>query len=451
MAEDAVFNIIIGVQNRERIKQLENDIADAEKEINKLSAAINTAGQATTQQANQLRMYGRDIGFARQEIESLSKENIKLGQAAEHQGASGVRTMTRALYQMDEGSKSLMYSLPVLAEQLGGSGPLAAAIGITAVAMVELAKHWDDLQAIFDNREGIDAAKSNLESLVDYMENLDSAFGEIGSGFLSMIKESFEQSAIKAKIEGFEKKRIGEGKGILEGPSVEEQKRGRVFSAAVKAYGPDKLFGEARQRIQDAAEKKLGKNLSPHQQDKIESMVQEMAGQAATGTLTPEARKAFGPKFGKELEAQQSKEDFLLEQEAIREEATERKAGEAQIEQNKKAKAAKQKKWESDEEKIMRSDEEFNKKRQEAILQDQITQLERQKRGQAEGFHERQLDNKFTFHRGGQAIAEAYQTDATAAIQKNQLQVQKAMQAGIDAVKDQLVAIRRQGLGAAAQ
>ena len=85
MAEDAIFNIIIGVQNRERIKQLENDISDAEKEINKLSAAINTAGQATTQQANQLRMYGRDIGFARQEIESLSKENIKLGQATEHQ------------------------------------------------------------------------------------------------------------------------------------------------------------------------------------------------------------------------------------------------------------------------------------------------------------------------------------------------------------------------------
>ena len=62
-------------------------------------------------------------------------------------------------------------------------------------------------------------------------------------------------------------------------------------------------------------------------------MVQEMAGQAATGTLTPEARKAFGPKFGKELEAQQSKEDFRLEQKARSvEESTERKAGEAQIE-----------------------------------------------------------------------------------------------------------------------
>ena len=355
MAEDATFNIIIGVQNRERIKQLENDISDAEKEINNLTTAINAAGQATTQQANQLRMYGRDIGFARQEIESLSKENIKLGQATEHQGASGVRTMTRALYQMDEGSKSLMYSLPVLAEQIGGSGPLAAAIGITAVAMVELAKHWDSLQAIFDNREGIDAAKTNLESLVDYLENLDSAFGEIGSGFASMIKESFEQSAIKAKIEGFKKRRTGEGKGILEGSSVEEEKRGRVFSAAVKAYGPDKLFGEARQRIQDTAEKKLGKNLSPHQQDKIESMVQEMAGQAATGTLTPEARKAFGPKFGKELEAQQSKEDFRLEQKARLEESTERKAGEAQIEANKKLAEHQTKEWDDEAEKAQKT------------------------------------------------------------------------------------------------
>jgi len=80
-----------------------------------------------------------------------------------------------------------------------------------------------------------------------------------------------------------------------------------------------------------------------------------------------------------------------------------------------------------------------------------MTKLERQKRDQAEAFREQKMDSAFTFHRGGQAIAEAYQTDAAVAIQKNQLKVQQAMQAGIDKVRDELTAIRRQGVGAAAQ
>ena len=344
-----------------------------------------------------------------------------------------------------------MYSLPVLAEQIGGSGPLAAAIGITAVAMVELAKHWDSLQAIFDNREGIDAAKTNLESLVDYLENLDSAFGEIGSGFASMIKESFEQSAIKAKIEGFKQRRTGEGKGILEGSSVEEEKRGRVFSAAVKAYGPDKLFGEARQRIQDIAEKKLGKNLSPHQQDKIESMVQEMAGQAATGTLTPEARKAFGPKFGKELEAQQSKEDFRLEQKARLEESTERKAGEAQIEANKKLAEHQTKEWDDEAEKAFRRQEQDNRELKEQKIQDQILMLERQKKQQAEGFQEQQLmAGSYGLQGDTRQMMAKMMQDTGKEVQLEQLQTQKKMQEGIDVMRDELKKLNREGIAARA-
>jgi uncharacterized coiled-coil protein SlyX len=440
MAEDAVFNIVIGVQNRERIKQLEKDIADAEKEINNLSAAINTAGQATSQQANQLRMYGKDIQAYRQEISELSKANIHLGESSDSSGI-GVRTLTREMFRLEEGGVGLLRTIPMIVDQLGGGAGLAAGFALVSAAVEVTSKHWDDLMDAFTNQSGLDAAKSAMERLADATKGIP-GLGDI----FARGAEVESDKAMLDRVEAKNKREEQKGKSIAESLTPEQKQRGGIFQKAAEEYGGERLLDETVER------QRRGRNLSPAQMQEMRRRVQQQMGQAAQGKL-PEGVQGelFGPEFGKEQERQQQKADFLQEQKATREEATERKASEAQIEQNKKADAAKQKKWEADEEKIMRSDEEFNKKRQEAILQDQLTQLERQKRDQAEAFHERQMDNKFTFHRGGQAIAEAYQTDATTAIQKNQLQVQKAMQAGIDAVKDQLVAIRRQGLGAAAQ
>lgn len=119
------------------------------------------------------------------------------------------------------------------------------------------------------------------------------------------------------------------------------------------------------------------------------------------------------------------------------------------IEANKKAEEHKQKKWEADEEKIMRSDEEFNKKRQEFSLQDQITKLERQKRDQAEMYQENRM-NKVQYYSDTRQMMQSVNTDLSNEIPRQQLQVQKAMQAGIDKVKDELTALRRIGIGATA-
>ena len=204
MAEDAVFNIVIGVQNRERIKQLESDISDAEKEIKNLSAAINQAGSATDQQANQLRMYGKDIQAHRGEIIELTKANRSLGESAE-QGGVNARTLTRAMYQLDEGARGLMYSLPTLAVQMGASGELAAGIGFVAVALVELSKSWGDLQDDFKKTHGIDSAKTALEMLADYLKTWPSGTVSSIGGKLGGISE--ELASARKKL-GLPKKKL---------------------------------------------------------------------------------------------------------------------------------------------------------------------------------------------------------------------------------------------------
>ena len=206
MAEDAVFNIVIGVQNRERIQQLEKDIADAEKEINNLSAAINTAGQATTQQANQLRMYGKDIYAYRNEIEQLSKENIKLGETADSFGSRGVTSMVRGLKQIAEGSESLVTTIPRVAMTLGASGELALALGTTAVAIDELGKHWDELKDLMGDTSFLDNVGTQLKAIGDSMlANMGlPSIGDWWSTWEAMAEQKLAEAKSKKKAEGLE-------------------------------------------------------------------------------------------------------------------------------------------------------------------------------------------------------------------------------------------------------
>ena len=443
---DAVFNIIVGVQNRERIKQLEKDISDAETEIERLSRAINVAGQATAQQTSQLRMYGGDIQAYRKEIEQLTNENIRLGESTGDGSTSvrGIRTMTRALNELGGGSGDLLMTLPSLAIALGAGGMFAEGIALTAGLMETLNRHWSDLQDMFDSREGIDRAKSNLESLVEYLDNLDSAFGRVGSGFLGMFKESSEQSSIKAKIEDFRKQRIGTGGRLADQPNREEIDRGRIFKEMVEQHGPEKFFTEAVRRETG------GRDLTPSQQDEVEKRVLERIGQAERGIYPPEAKQMFGG-IDPEKERQFREASKLNVEGAKNEEISRQKM------------IADAKKMTDDErrgkEKIQKAEDAWGKeldasadllKKQEAnALQDQLTKLERQKRDVAEWQREHPAPG-FAIHRGGQAIAEAIQGDLGIGLQKQQLVVQKAMQFGIDQVRDELKKLQRAG-GAVAQ
>lgn len=439
MAEDAVFNIIVGVQNRERIKQLEQDIKSAEDEINKLSQAINTAGQATTQQAGQLRMYGRDINAYRQEISELSKENIRLGEASDSSGI-GVRTLTREMFRLEEGGVGLLRTIPMMVDQLGGGAGLAASFALVGAAIEVTSKHWDDLMDAFTNQSGLDAAKSAMERLADATKGIPGLGNIFARG-----AEVEADKAMLGRVEERNKRQAQLGKSLSESLTPEEKQRGDVFNKAAKAYGGQRLLDETIER------ERAGRNLTPAQMEEMRRRVQQQMGQAAQGKL-PEGVKGalFGTEFGKEEERQQQKEDFKLEQKAIREEGDEKEKNLKQIEDNKKLARDKLRKWEQQEEKIMRSDEEFNKKRQEFFLRDQITNIERQK--QEMSFQNRMHPApKFEFTRGGQAIAEKYQEDIGNGLLQKQLKVQHEMDHKLQVAQDALLAMQRQGMGGVAQ
>ena len=436
---DPVFNIIVGVQNREQIKKLEQDIKDAEDEINKLATAINNAGQATQQQSNLMRMYGKDIQHYRQEITDLSKENINLGEASDT-GGIGIRTLTREMFNLEHGGTGLLRTIPMIVDQLGGGAGLAAGFGIVTAAIDITSKHWDDLMDAFTNRSGIDAATSAMERLAEATRNIPG----IGQVFNKGATVEADK-AMLGRVEEKNKRETQQGKAISESLSPEEKERGQIFRRAAEEYGGKRLLDETVER------QRGGRNLTPAQMEEMRRRVQQQMGQAGEGKLPGGVRgELFGPDFAKEEERQKQREDFKDEEKAIHEEAAERKSSEAKMRANEKTEEAKRKKWEQDEEKIMRSDEEFNKKRQENLLQDQLTKLERQKRDFAE-FNRENPEPKFAIHRGGQAIAESIQADLVNAIPKQQLKVQQAMQVGIDKVRDELAAIRRMGIGAAAQ
>lgn len=426
MAEDAVFNIVIGVQNRERIQQLEKDIADAEKEILNLSKAINTAGQATTQQASQLRMYGKDIIAYKDEISQLTKENIKLGDSAADFSSRSVVGMVRGLKQLSEGSEGLVTTIPRLAMAFGGSGELALALGTTALAIDELGKHWEEVQDIFGKTEVFQNAGRQLAALGDMI------LQNIGMPSIEDISETYGRFAEQKREKEKDRKRAESLEAQAAGLQTEdEKKRSKAFREFLPDYGEERLKNELMQRAtpQGGTPGKKEREFAEGQIAK--GMQGKVAGFGAE----------FDAGFKKEQDREQSKEDFKLEQKALHEEQQEKKKSLEQMEHN-------QKEFDRRIEAEQKAQKREMMKVEEDSLQEQLVKLERQKRDQAEGFRENKLDQRFTFQRGGQAVAEAYQTDASTAIQKQQLTVQKAMQVGIDKVRDEIANLRKAGASA---
>lgn len=436
---DATFNIIVGVQNRERIQQLEHDIESAEAAIRTMSATINAAGAATAQQADQLRMYGRDIGAYRDEIGALTQENIRLGEAAGGTSVRGITTMVRGLRQLSEGSEGLMMTLPRVAMMMGGSGELGLALGAAGLATVEFIKNWQDLKEIVGDVGAFQSAGSSLKAMGDAIlsnvggpsiEGIQQAYKDIQAQRKEKLEKAKEAESSSKKMEGLR--------------TPEEHTQGALFTEALTRANPDLV----KQEILGRMPKQKGEKL-----DEQKAMIDRMLGQGMTGRFPSDEKgspEGFGTRMEEQFRIAQKKADDASELKGRTEEASERKTNEAQIASNKKLADEKYNKFLSEQDKAAKEDEKFNEKREEGLLQEQLTKLERQKRDQAE-FHREHPDPTFGIHRGGQAIAESIQADLMKDIPKRQLKVQEAMQIGIDKVKDELIALRRGGTGATAQ
>lgn len=431
MADEAVFNIIIGIQNRERIKQLEKDIADAEKEIVNLSNAINQAGHSTQQQAINLRMYAKDIEAYRNEISALSKENARMGEVSDSTGIN-LRTLSREMFRLEEGGAEFLKVIPMLVDQLGGGAGLAAGFGLVSAAIEVTAKHWDDLMAQFTGRTGLEAAKTTMEQLAEFFKNT-----EVLGPLFARGAQVEENKAMIARVEEKNKRQQTEGKSISQLLSPEQKERGQIFRKAVEEYGGERLLNETMER------ERRGRPLTPGQMEEMRRRVQQQMGQASEGRLPEGVRGAlFGPEFAEE----ERKQEVEITQKARVKEAKELLEHEKKIKDTAKKQLNERvdmlnKEGEANEKRFFRGEEEE--------LQDKIAMLERQKRDVAEYAREHP-EPKYGITHGGREIAESIQTDLLHQIPKQQLEVQKEMQRGIDKVRDELMALRRQGVEARA-
>ena len=290
------FDIVIGVQNRREIEVLETNIDAAEKAINRLSEAFRL-GTITQQQFEAaVKVEGASIDQARTKIESLKQENVKLGEATEQAGMS-VRSLMRGMNQMTMGASGLMYTLPTIAQQLGASSELAMALGATTLAIVELGRHWEELQDIFGKTSGIEGAKSWLDALADTANGMNmTALGDMFSA-LAQGKATFagKQEAI-AELE----KQAKEGAAVREGSrSEQQQERGKLFKKALGEYGGDRLFNEL---FSDMA---AGRNLTPSQQDELKKQVNRRIAQGASGGVMGQGMDTFGKGFASEYRKQE--------------------------------------------------------------------------------------------------------------------------------------------------
>ena len=157
----------------------------------------------------------------------------------------------------------------------------------------------------------------------------------------------------------------------------------------------------------------------------------------------------FGRNLIRIFNVQSKERNMQLKRKLMMQMLPRRKKNVRQIEDNKKLAEHQKDTWDKEAEKAFMSQEEDNRKLREQKVQDQITTLERQKRDQAEQYQENKL-SKVQYYSDTRQMMQSVNTDLTNAIPQQQLQTQKAMQAGIDEMKDVLKAIQREGIVARA-
>ncbi len=196
MAVDSNYKIVLEVQQREELDKLKKDFAAAHQELVKLNTDLNQgvigqakfAAESKVVSANLAQMHGQIT-----KLNTAVRGGI-LGGAGGGMGAQGLLQAGYAIDDLQYGLAAVVNNIPQVVMGLGGSAGIAGAVGIAAVAVNLLSKHWDDFFAAAKDK--FPELKEGLEGIEDSLKKIDGVVAKLkseqesGGGFLSPLMQA---------------------------------------------------------------------------------------------------------------------------------------------------------------------------------------------------------------------------------------------------------------------
>lgn len=170
MAADNVFKIILDVEHKEELKNLQKGFDAAEKSLKNLIKSGNQYSAVG-------RKFATELGETHKKIEKLEKLTKK-GIFGGKEGGRSILLLSQGLEDMQYGFSAIVNNIPGFVMAVGGSAGLAGAVSIAAVAVNVLVEHWGTLVNVFKSAWS-SAPLAELEKIRLKTEQVEKAFEDL--------------------------------------------------------------------------------------------------------------------------------------------------------------------------------------------------------------------------------------------------------------------------------
>ncbi len=243
MSQGSGLKFVVDIQNEEEIKKLTKDIEVQEAAIKKLNAQLKNHTINEQQFLAATKPMGEAIAKSTKEMQAL--------QAASGTAGRGLSQLSYAIDDIQYGFNAIVNNIPQIVMGLGGSVGVAGAVGIAAVAINQLIKHWGELSDI--------AQTAWAGGSIEQLEKLRKGAEEAAAAFDKLTKEHTKQQEESNKFRhtvivegGIGKNLEGLAAGITKDPGLraEENERQKLARRLV-------AFKPGQWRDDDPAERQL--------------------------------------------------------------------------------------------------------------------------------------------------------------------------------------------------
>ncbi len=223
MASLEPLDIIIKIQQQEKLAELKLQAKEAAGEIVKLNQSLQGGTLNQTQFNAQAHRYGVTLSNVIPQIKTLESANRGLGQ--------GLGQLAYAIDDVQYGFNAIVNNIPQIVLGLGGSAGVAGAIGIAAVAINQLVKHWDDLVTAFDAWKSGDTV-AGLQAVKKAADDAAESFKKLAE------KPTTEQAGGMKVIDQFVQKHGAEGLAQAVAQAVSQDPTLQAKLTAAEKLGP---------------------------------------------------------------------------------------------------------------------------------------------------------------------------------------------------------------------
>lgn len=314
------MKIVVDVVNSDKVEKLTAEIEKQERAIVKWNSKMGSstaAGVVVLQ--DRMEQAAVKIAHARTEIDRLDPSATAAGR--------GLQQLSYAVDDIQYGFAAIVNNIPQIIMGLGGGAGLAGAIGIAAVAINQLIKHWTEVTALFE----AGFSNQSYDQLVKMKEAAEAA----SDAFAKLAKENTE----------WEDKSIKEVKRVVANAGAEKLRT--VITGVLGAEGEGaemtddekraaKSVQNAKPEVKKGVMDRIQKRLQEENAEEAERIVGGLMaggekGEKARSRLThliennpapfdqlhPDFRSEFLESHPDKMEDKKKKEDFEKEEKKL--------------------------------------------------------------------------------------------------------------------------------------